>query len=204
MATLFDAVVILKNLGFYETVFPFILILAVVYGMLAKLHPFGENKTVNATVSTIIALFFISIFRMSAFIKNFIPLITGFLLILVFFVLIFMFMGVKEETITKVLTTESTAYGALIIIFVLIVFVVLSQVFPEQAILTQLPGMGHALNVTIYPENATPSEKAASIMGAQSSAIIFSPQILAMIIMMLVFAIAAYYIVRVPKKGGGE
>lgn len=200
MATLVDALDILKHMGFYETVFPFILVLAVVFGVLTKLQVFGENKYVNATVATLVALFFISMVRASKFLANAIPMITAMLLIMVFLVLIFMFMGVKGEEIAKILTQESQAYGTVIIIFMLLVILAITQVFPEQAFLTQFPGMAENMNVTLYPADATPSEQAAAILSAQAGAIIFSPKILAMIVMFVTFAIATYYIVR-EKKG---
>jgi len=200
MATLFDAIGVLKTMGFYETVFPFILVMALIFGVLEKFKIFGEHKYVNATVATIVALFFISMVRASRFLSALIPMITAMLIVMVFLVLIFMFMGVDEKTIAGVLTKESSAYGMLIIVFLLLVILAITQIFPEQAFLTQFPGMAEQMNVTLYPETATPSEKAAAILSAQAGAIIFSPKILAMIIMMITFAIAAYYIVR-EKKG---
>lgn len=201
MATLVDALDILKHAGFYETIFPFILVFAVIFGVLTKLNIFGENKYINGTVSALIALFFISMVRASKFLSNVIPMLTAMLLVMVFLVLIFMFMGVKGETIARVLTEESQAYGAIIIVFILLVIIAFTQVFPEQAFLTQFPGMAEDMNVTLYPEDATSSEKAAAILSAQAGAIIFSPKILAMIVMFVTFAIATYYIVR-EKKGG--
>ena len=200
MATLVDALGILKTMGFYETVFPFILILALIFGVLEKLKPFGEHKYVNATIAAIVSLFFISMVRASKFLSAFIPMVTAMLVVMVFLVLIFMFMNVDSKTITDVLTKESQAYGTLIIVFILLVVLAFTQVFPEQAFVTQFPGLAEDMNVTLYPEDATPSEQAAAILSAQAGAIIFSPKILAMIIMMIVFAVATYYIVR-EKKG---
>jgi len=199
MATLIDAVSMLKKLGFYETVFPFILVLALIFGVLERFKPFGPNRVVNGTVATIVALFFISITRVSSFLANLIPLITAFLIILVFLILIFMFIGVKEETIAKAIFEHSEGYGILLIIFVMLVFVVLSQVFPEQALMTQMPGAAKSLNISLYPADATASEKAAAMLSAQTGAIIFSPKIMALIAMMVTFAVAVYYIVRDKK-----
>ena len=200
MATMLDALGFLKSFGLYETVFPFILILALMFGILAKFKPFGEHKYVNATVATIIALFFISMVKASRFLSNFIPMMTGVLIVLVFIVLIFMFMGVDEKTIAGVMTKESRVYGTLIIVIILLVFLSLNQVLPEQAFMTQFPGMAENMNVTLYPADATPSEQAAAILSAQASAIIFSPKVLATLLMLITFGIAAYYIVREKKE----
>ncbi len=199
MATLVDALGTLKTFGLYETVFPFILILALMFGILEKFKPFGEHKYINATIATVIALFFISMVKASKFLSNLIPVIIAMLVVLVFIVLIFMFMGVDDKTIAGVLTKESRVYGTLIIVFILLVLLSLNQVLPEQAFMTQFPGLAEDMNVTLYPETATSSEKAAAILSAQAGAIIFSPKILAMIVMMITFAIAAYYIVREKK-----
>ena len=201
MATLLDALGVLKTMGFYETIFPFILVMAFTFGLLSRFKVFGENKYINAVVSTIIALFFISMVRASAFLANIVPYMTAVFIALLFLMLIFMFMGVKEEKIAEVMTTESAAYGAVMIIFVLIIFLVLSQVFPEQAFMTQFPGQAKEMGVTIFPANATPSQRAAALLSAQAGAIIFSPKILALIVMFVTFAVATYFIVR-EKKGG--
>jgi len=81
----------------------------------------------------------------------------------------------------------------------MLVFVVLSQVFPEQALMTQMPGAAKSLNISLYPADATASEKAAAMLSAQTGAIIFSPKIMALIAMMVTFAVAVYYIVRDKK-----
>lgn len=204
MATLLDALGILKTMGFYQTVFPFILVLAFTFGVLSRFKPFGDNKYLNGVIATIVALFFISMVRASAFLASLIPMITAIFIALLFLVLIFMFMGVKEEKIAEVVTTESPAYFTLFAIFLIVVFIVLSQVFPEQAFMTQFPGLAKEMNVSIIPENATPGQEAAAILSAQAGAIIFSPTILSLIVLFLTFAIAAYFIVREKGgKGGG-
>ncbi|MBD3263209.1 hypothetical protein GF374_02415 [Candidatus Woesearchaeota archaeon] len=177
MATLVDAIGVFKNIGLYDTVFPAILIFAVVYGLLSKLEPFGENKAVNGIVAIIIALFFISFMKAVTFISYLIPLFTAFFVIILLVMLVFMFMGVPSETIKEAMTSSS-GYGVMIILFVLFVFIVLSVTFPPT-------------------EEVPPGE---TDVFAQTAETLFSPVIMGIITLLAIFAVATYYITREKKS----
>jgi hypothetical protein len=201
MATLVDAVGLLQKLGFYDTVFPFILIFAGVYAMLTKYKPFGEMKAMNGLIAFVIAMFFISMVRAVAFVRALMPTITIFLVMIVVALLIFTFMGIQGETITKVLTEETAGWATILLIFIIIILSVVSQVFPEASISLQNPVLAQQLNISSTPgSNATSSEQAGAFLFAQTMSIIFSPMVLGMIIMLLVFGIAIYFITREPEK----
>ena len=106
MATLVDALGILKGFGIYDTILPFLLVAAGTYAVLVQYKPFGESKGVNAIVATVIGLVFISFAKAVAFINLLIPLMTIFLIMVVLALLIFTFVGVKSETISQIVTTQ--------------------------------------------------------------------------------------------------
>ncbi len=201
MASLLDAIGLVKGLGFYETVFPFLLITAIVYGVLMKHKPFGDKQMVNVIVAAIVGLIFISFIKTSQFLSFMLPLLTIFMIIFLFIYMTFLFIGVKEEQVVKALTKETSGY--LIIIFIVVIFVVISvqQVFPEFA---------YAAFPELAPENATfatglegrpgapgPESTAASQFAFQQVVgTIFHPTIVALTVMFLIFAIGVYFITR--------
>lgn len=195
MATLADGITVLHNLGFYTTVFPFLLILALMYGLLSKFQPFGENKTINILVSFIVAMFFIAVARSSLFLYNLMPLVTAFFVLIFLVMLIFMFMGVPADTIKEAIM-KPQGYAPILILFILVVFIVLSQTFPEQALVSQ-PELAEQFNITEPTEG---KEGLAVYLSQQATAIIFSPIILGLIILLVTFAIASYFITREKKE----
>jgi hypothetical protein len=197
MATLVDAVGLLQKLGFYDTVFPFILIFAGTYAMLTKYKPFGEMKSMNGLIAFVVAIFFISMVRAVAFVKALMPTITIFMIMIVVALLIFTFMGIKGETISKVLTEETAGWATILLIFIIIILAVVSQVFPEASTSIQNPVLAQQLNLS---SSGTASEQASAFLLAQTMSILFSPMVLGMIIMLLVFGIAIYFITREPDK----
>jgi hypothetical protein len=197
MATLVDAVGLLQKLGFYDTVFPFILIFAGTYAMLTKFKPFGEMKSMNGLIAFVVAMFFISMVRAVAFVKALMPTITIFMVMIVVALLIFTFMGIQGETISKVLTEETAGWATILLIFIIIILAVVSQVFPEASVSIQNPVLSQQLNLS---SSGTASEQASAFLLAQTMSILFSPMVLGMIVMLLVFGIAIYFITREPDK----
>jgi len=67
-------VTFLADYGFYEIILPFILVFAIVYGILSKVHIFGKDKkNVEVMVSFVLGLLAIGSLRFSGFLKDFIP-----------------------------------------------------------------------------------------------------------------------------------
>lgn len=199
MATLVDALGVLKSLGVYQTIFPFILVLAGMYALLEKFKPFGEMKSVNAIISFIIAFLFISVAQAVTFINTLLPLLTLFLLLVVLGMLVFAFVGVKGESITEALTTNPAGWLSLLLIFFFVIVAVISQVMPEASLIIQNPAAAEQLNVSLTEPGATPKEQAAAYMFLQTIRIALSPQIMGLAMMLLIFAVATYFITREKK-----
>jgi hypothetical protein len=201
MATLVDALSALKNLGVYETILPFLLITAGTYAILTKYKPFGETKGVNAIVATIIGLVFISFAKAVSFINLLIPFLTVFLIMIVLAILIFTFIGIKGETLAETFKSQPAAYLIIIFIFIFIVVIVYSLTFPEVAIFLQSPVLAQQLNISpTGGPGATPSQQAMTFLFFQIGQTILSPQILGLIILFVVFAIAIFFITYEGKK----
>ena len=188
MANLIDAVNITQNLGFYATVFPFLLIFAVTYGLLSKFKPFGESKGVNVVISMVMAFIFISFTKASLLLQNLMPFISTFLLILFFLILIFMFLGVKESAIAE-FVQQPEGFWAVIGVVLLSFIIAIAVVFPE---------FQYASSPELAPANYTQTAQEKSL--AQNIAIILHPTILGMLIFFFILAIGAYVIVREKVK----
>lgn len=173
MASLVDVIGVFKTIGLYDTVFPGILIFALVYGMLYKYKPFGENKMINSAVALVVALLFISFIKAVTFISFLIPIITALFVILLLVLLIFTFMGIPSESIGEAMKSSS-GYGVMIILIVIFVFIALSASFPEL----QNGGAAEEGSLESYTQ------------------VIFNPVILGMIVLITIMAVATYYVTR--------
>lgn len=178
MATLVDAVTLLKDFGLYDTVFPGILIFALVYGILYKYKPLGDNVLVNSVIALVIALIFISAMRAIKFISFLVPLVTAMVVVLLLLLLIFTFMGVPGETIKEAMLSPQ-AYGIIIILFLIFVLIAISASFPE-------------LSAGEDEISATTQDKAFM----KAIGIFFHPIVLGLIAMIAIMATATYYITR--------
>jgi hypothetical protein len=193
MATLVDALGVLKGFGVYDTIIPFLLVMAGTYAVLVKYKPFGEHQTANGVIAAVVGLVFISFAKAVSFINMLIPMMTIFLIMVVLAVLIFTFVGIKTETMAKLFEKPEGAM-ILIFIFILIFVITYATVFPEIYIYMQNPVLAQQLNMT--PASAGGGAAAPWFIFFQVGQIILSPQIMGLVAMMLVFAIAAFFITR--------
>ncbi len=78
MATpLGTAVQTLQQIGFFKFVLPFLLMFAVVYGLLQKLDIFGDDSDQVDAIVAVVAGFFVAFFVMQSSL-NFVPFLTNF------------------------------------------------------------------------------------------------------------------------------
>ena len=203
MAVLTEGINVLMKFGFYDTVFPFLLVVAVMFGMLSRYKPFGDNKTVNIVVSTVIGFFMIYLTSVVTFLKLLIPVLTSFLTILLLLMLVFLFMGVKEQNITDAILKEPAIPGILILLFVAIVLAVYSQATPGAQFFFQFPGLAKTSNYTLIPAGATAQQAQAILLRQQITNFLFSPVVFGLIALVAILGIAVYFITREPEKKGG-
>jgi len=198
MATLVDAIGALRQAGIYDTVLPFILVFAGLYALLLKYKPLGENKWINGIISFIIALVFLTAAKAIQFLNLLLPIITVLLILFILVILIFTFMGVKSESINETITKSPLV---ILMIFLIVVLVVLAVALgPDVALVIQYPEVAEQLGITGVPENATAQEQGGIFLFFQAVRIITSPQIIGMIILFVIFGLAAYFITREPKQ----
>ncbi|MBS3063924.1 MAG: hypothetical protein J4445_00545 [DPANN group archaeon] len=197
MPTLLDAVGILQNIGVYSVVLPFLLIFALSYALLDKTKVLGDNKFVHAAVSLVLAFLFVSSLGAVKFLTAFLPLISVLILIILFIILIFRFVGVQESSISSALS-QSRVYSPIIIIIILFALIAFSQVFPEGA-LANRPELGDQFNITQPSSEGV--EGLQAFLGEEQTRVFFSPSILSLIVLVIIFGVATYYITREPARG---
>jgi len=179
MPSLVDALDILKELGFYRVIFPLILIAVVTYGLLSKIELFGDNKSVNITIAAMVAFIVVSATEAIEFMIMFMQFMAVAGTIMLFLLLIFLFGGVKIETIGEVLQ-QPLAYGAVITITVIMIFIVASATVPQIGQVTE--GELEGTSVT---------DKALKTL--------FHPTILGLIVLFSIFVVTVYMITRTPE-----
>ncbi|MFH1425134.1 MAG: hypothetical protein ABIG28_00175 [archaeon] len=113
-----DVLMQLEGLGLFEFILPFLLIFAVVYGVLSWMNIFGENKGVHIIISLVIGMLAIRLPFFSAFLSEMAPRLgVGLSIILGVLILVGMFTPKnKRGTIAWILF----AIGAVIFIIILV------------------------------------------------------------------------------------
>lgn len=179
----------------FDVIFVFLFVVVIIYAALQKIKLFGDNKGAHALIAFVFGI--LSLFSTVA-VKTIITAAPWFVLLMVFLVFIliaFMSLGVKEEGILWVLKSEEYGYVRYWIFALLIIIVLgsLSQVITEEK--GGFPGYGNA-----SIENATTALAGGADATAQQSDFwktIFHPKILGMGAIML---IALFTISRLTEK----
>ena len=195
--TITSGVDVLKDLGFFEVVFPFILFSAATFGILQKIKIFGEKESLNAIIAIMLSLILISFTPAVKLISLVIVYATLLFSVILFLVLIFQFMGLGMDDIAHAAKqSESTVaiFAALIIMLIVAVVTAIPEIqqATEPGTLT-LEEVGQ----TGLQEGQVLSELSSGGTPVQRGlATIYDPSILSVIVMLLMFSGAALLIGR--------
>jgi len=195
--TITSGVDVLKDLGFFEVVFPFILFSAATFGVLQKIKIFGDKESLNAIISIMLALILISFTPVVKLISLVIVYATLLFAVILFLVLIFQFMGLGMDDIAHAAKqSESTVaiFAALVIMLIVAVVTAIPEIqqATEPGFLT-LEEVGQ----TGLQEGQVLSELSSGGTPVQRGlATIYDPSILSVIVMLLMFSGAALLIGR--------
>jgi len=166
----------------FSSIFTFILVFVVTYGILSNLNFFKENKSLNAMVAFLFGFFTLLSTNLSTTIKILTPWLFFMLFIAFFILLIFRFLGTSEESIKGLLSNNWSPVHTTTLGFLgFIMLVVFSQVYGS-----------YFSSIT----NATNS----SDITQSALAVVFQPKLLGVAIMFLVAAFATFWLTITPKK----
>ncbi len=193
MASLLSGVELMQDMGFYSVVFPFILIVAIVYGLLSYLKPFGENIAVNMIISAMFGLLFISARSAVRFVSMLIPYIMVVFIVITMLLVIFRFLGADDELIGGALR-HTAGWGAVVGVLIVGIFIFISMSFPALSPSNQ--------GTTSSGGTATTTNALGETVPVTQDILrntIFHPTIVGIIVMVLVFGAATYVITSRQK-----
>ena len=136
MATLLD----IGALGFFLPVFVFIFLFSVLFGLLEKLKPFGDQRLVNIAAAFSIAAVSIFAGKLTSLISIVVPWVVFIFVILLLIFVIFGFFDVEKQKIWD-LFGETTAF----VVILIIILIAITVVF-ETTVSPYAPGPGGELN----------------------------------------------------------
>jgi len=91
-----DIIYQFESWGVFDILLPFLFIFTLIFGLLEKTKILGKERTsINAIISIILGLFFITQFEIVQTMTNFLPKISLFVIIAVMFLLMITFFGAK-------------------------------------------------------------------------------------------------------------
>jgi len=107
----------LEQLGVFSFLLPFLIIFALVFGILSRINIFEDNKAINGIISLSVGLMALQFGFVSNFFSELFPRFgIGLAIILVFLV----FLGLFMDPESKLMNTVMLIVGALIVVFILI------------------------------------------------------------------------------------
>ncbi len=175
MATILDVGI----LSYFTPVFVFLFIFAIVFAILEKTRILGKNKGLNSLVAFVIAMLFILTPELIGVVKLSMPWFILLLVLIVFIVVLFLFVGVKAESITEAFERQGVVWF-LVIICIIIFLYGLTEIYGPSV---------HE----IYAGNKTVEEPS---FAKQVGKIIFHPRSLGIIFLLIIIAQAIRIIAR--------
>lgn len=145
---------ILQDLGFLEFFLPaftFLFVFVLVYAVLDKFKLMGENKWLKLIAAFCVALLFL----FSGDTLDFIQVITPWFVVLVvvalFILSLFMFMGLKEGDVTNAIK-DPVLYWTVLVIIIILLIIAISEVFivVNPNVETGKPS-SEGLNAVVHP-----------------------------------------------------
>ncbi|MFH1210714.1 MAG: hypothetical protein V1645_02245 [archaeon] len=180
MATVLD----INILQYFIPVFIFLFVFTVFFAILQKTKLLGSTAGVDALVAFSVAMLFMFVSDARQLITVITPWLVILLVIIMSLLLIFMFMGVKAETISDAMSESGTVWTVLIILIIGLI-IAFTQVFGSKiASITQGPFPATS------PEEATgttttPPEGGQHFLVTVGS-IVFSPKVLGMFLLLII------------------
>jgi len=200
--TLTSGIDVMRDLGFFEVVFPFILFFAGTFGVLSTVSILGDNKTINIFIALSISLTLVSFTPVISLVRQLLVLSTVLFSVIIFIVLIFSFLGLKKEDIAEA-AKQSESYTAIFVVMTILLIVAIVSAVPTFQDASE--GTGVELNTDSQFSGKFVEGQSLSEFSPTSDPIsrgvstIFDPSILSVIVLLLIFTGAALLIGRPGK-----
>ena len=186
MVAFSDALGLLQESGLYEVVVPFILVYAIVYGVLSKCK-FVKGKELQAVVALAIAIGMVMSPTARTFVATLIPYFTGLGMMLFMLSFVLLMAGMKTEEVHNIVKFEHGWWIVILGIAVVLLFVVMATAFPDMS--------STNIEKLAQEENKTVLEKVEELSAGERTMFFLSlPQVLGLVVLFFIFAIAGYVI----------
>ena len=200
--TLNSGIDVMRDLGFFDVVFPFILFFAGTFGVLSTVKILGDNKTINLFIALSISLTLVSFTPVISLVRQLLVLSTVFFSVVIFIVLIFSFLGLKKEDIADA-AKQSESYTAIFVVMTILLIVAIVSAVPTFQDASEGTGVESNTNSQFsgkFVEGQSLSEfSPTSDPISRGVSTIFDPSILSVIVLLLIFTGAALLIGRPGK-----
>ena len=174
MASVLD----LGLLNYFAPVFAALLVMVIMFAFLEKLQFISKSTPVNMLIALLLAVLFVMVPELTTIVALATPWFVISFIFLLFLILMFLFMGVKENVIAEVFSGDKKGITWVMIIVSFLIFgYAFTQVYGEQI---------H--NITAG-DSTSDSDLAASI-----GQIIFTPKVLGMMLLIVVAGFAVQFI----------
>jgi hypothetical protein len=168
----------------FDTFFVFLLVLVAGYAILKKIKIFGDNDFVNVVVSFVLAALFAMSTTASKTIAYATPWIVFLLVVAIFIIVLFKFLGAEDKDI-PLFPKDNTTMAAILIGFIIIIFLIAAgQVRQEQK----------------AAANATSSENQVLSFPAKIGATLSNPAVLGLIMVLFIAVFAVMLLAVAPTK----
>ncbi len=150
MATLLDAGIA----NFLSPVIVLVLLVTLIYAMLVKSKLFGDNKMFAAVIAFAVAFLFLFTPGMTGIIQVFTPWFALLFMSVLFVIMFFIFLGVKEETVVKEVISTPTFVTFAVIAFLIVILVAIGKVYGPVFAVNQQPGFWNAFRRVVFSPRA--------------------------------------------------
>ncbi|MBI4448280.1 hypothetical protein HY643_04830 [Candidatus Woesearchaeota archaeon] len=109
-------------LDYFMPVFVFLFIFGILFAILEKTNLFTRNKGINSLVAFTLSLIFV----LTPDLMNLVSVMTPWFVILIvftlFIILIFMFVGIKEEAVSAAFASRSVVWFLVVVCFIILIY----------------------------------------------------------------------------------
>jgi hypothetical protein len=189
MATFLD----IGLLQHFSVIFPFIFVFALVFAILEFIKPFGKetDRGIHSLIAVCVAGMLLFSPKLIEVINFMTPWFTLLLIVALFTLMIFRFLGTPEQRVIDVMSNWDTIHWFLLTFAIIIVIAALGSVYGPQ--LASLSAGGNATQ-----EIANVTARQPQNFGENVFAILFHPKVVGLIFILLI----ASFTIRVIAGGG--
>ncbi len=192
-------------LAYFSPIFTFLLVFAVIYGLLQYAKLFEGNKIIHSIIAFVIAVFagFFSTTARSM-IEYMVPWFTILIIFIIFTILMYMVFGASNSDIRTVISKHSGIQWTIAIIAIVIALGALSNTFGQKALRYTNPNASNSVNSSFVPSIGHGVEQpktSTESFGYNVGATFFHPKVAGMLFIILLGAFAVRMLTQDVTKG---